>query len=305
MERGIFYMASARWLLLGLGLSTLSTAAAAATAARPAAPSPSALAVADFSGADRAVGRFIAESLLTGLGQSAKLRLLQCAEVRGAMGALKLPSADQLDAHQVRLLRQRLSAGRIVVGSYLSQDDQMIINVRLLDMQTGLPVPGAAGSVSGGRQELLGLTQRLASRIHQRVTGTELPQDAALSTTSTPTKSDSESWTGLVVDASGLPLQRAMGPRILDEDGHVLYPDPGHVPSTEFLEDRGMVAYVQAGQDTPRSGSRPLVVRVMGVTGPAREDVIVSNEVAEQIRQADQSGGFFARWAVSIVLGAR
>src|SRR5262245_28390584 len=122
-------MASARLLLLGLGLSTLSTAATAATAAKPAVPAPSAVAVADFSGADRAVGRFIAESLLTGLGQSSKLRLLQCAEVRGAMGALRLPSADQLDAHQVRLLRQRLSAGRMVVGSYLSQDDQIIINV--------------------------------------------------------------------------------------------------------------------------------------------------------------------------------
>jgi hypothetical protein len=45
--------------------------------------------------------------------------------------------------------------------------------------------------------------------------------------------------TGLVIDARGLILNRAMGPRILDEDGNVLYPDPKNVPEMSVLQDRG------------------------------------------------------------------
>jgi TolB-like protein len=303
-------MAMAQSLLFGLALSTLSPVATAAPTAKPAAPAAPVLAVADFGGSDKEVGRFIAESLLTGLGQSSKLRLLEGAEVRGAMGALKLPSGEQLDPHQVRLLGQRLGASRLLIGSYLVQDDQIIINARVLDMQSGRPATGGAGSVSGSRQELLGLTQRLASRIHQSLTGKDLPLEAAPAPASTTSaaaaaKTDADVYTGLVLDARDLPLQRAMGPRILDQDGQVLYPDPKNVPDTGYLEDKGMAAYIQEGQDALRSGSRPLVVHAIQVAGPAREDLVVDNETAEQIRQANQRDGFLVRWAVSILIGAR
>jgi hypothetical protein len=96
-----------------------------------------------------------------------------------------------------------------------------------------------------------------------------------------------------------------MGPRILDESGQVLYPDPKHVPDIGELQDHGMVSYTLKEQDPGRSGARPLVVSAASVTGPAREDLVVSNEVAEQIRQANQRCGFFKKWAVSILIGKR
>src|SRR5689334_542736 len=146
-------MIHARSPLLSLTLSLLPAALPAFGAApAPAKPAPAArpvIAVADFSGADRQVGRFLADSLQTGLGRSPRLRLLECAEVRSAIGALKLTGDGMTDSHQVRLLGQRVSARRLLVGSYLAQDDQIIINVRLLDVASGRPVPGAAESVTG------------------------------------------------------------------------------------------------------------------------------------------------------------
>jgi hypothetical protein len=120
-----------------------------------------------------------------------------------------------------------------------------------------------------------------------------------------PERAAAESFTGLVLDARGLDVQRAMGPRILDEDGQVLYPDPNHVPEMLFLQDHGMAAYVKEGQDAPRSGSHPLTVPVVSSTGPGHDDVVVSRETARQIREAAARDGFLGRWAVSILIGSR
>lgn len=109
--------------------------------------------------------------------------------------------------------------------------------------------------------------------------------------------------TGLVIDARGLTLNRAMGPRILDEDGNVLYPDRKNVPEMSVLQDQGMVAYVRDAAATPRSGKEPLVVAALSVTGPGRDDLIVSREAAAAIRRLNERGRFLDRWAVSFVIG--
>jgi hypothetical protein len=120
-----------------------------------------------------------------------------------------------------------------------------------------------------------------------------------------PPADDRESYTGLVLDARGLEVQRAMGPRVLDEDGQVLYPDPHHVPEKVFLEDHGMAAYASDPAAVPRSGGHPLLVSVVSVSGSSHEDLVVSRETARQIREADQHSGFLSRWAVSILIGSR
>jgi hypothetical protein len=112
-------------------------------------------------------------------------------------------------------------------------------------------------------------------------------------------------YTGLVLDARGLDLQRAMGPRILDEDGEVLYPDPNHVPDMVFLQDHGMAAYVTDGQEPIRSGDRPLTVWVVRVSGAGHDDLVVSRRTAQRIRDAAARDGFLSRWAVSILISAR
>jgi hypothetical protein len=119
-----------------------------------------------------------------------------------------------------------------------------------------------------------------------------------------PDAEPSNTYTGLILDARGLDVQRAMGPRIIDEDGRVLYPDPDHVPDMTFLQDHGMAAYVKDAQDTPRSGSRPLTVWVVRLTGPGHADLVVSREASRRIMEAEAQDGFLSRWAVSILVNS-
>lgn len=109
-------------------------------------------------------------------------------------------------------------------------------------------------------------------------------------------------YTGVIVDARDFDIQRAMGPRIVDEDGNVLYPDPRRVPNPDALQNEGMVSYANDERAVRRAGANPLVVRAIDVAGPAREDVVVSREAADQIRQAERRWRCLARRAVGILI---
>jgi len=120
-----------------------------------------------------------------------------------------------------------------------------------------------------------------------------------------PAAVPSATYTGLVLDARGLDVQRAMGPRIVDEDGRVLYPDPNHVPDMTFLQDHGMAAYVKDAREAPRSGDHPLTVWVVRLAGPGHDDLVVSRKSGRRLMDADAEDGFLSRWAVSILTNNR
>ena len=425
-----------------------------------------AIAVADFDGADKELGRFLAETLLTNLAQSDKLHLVERAEIRQALAELKLQSTGLVEPQQVKKLGKLVSADHLVVGSYLVRDGVMTINARLLDVKTGRLEPGGAATVSGSRSDLSGLTTQLAQKFHRRVTGEDLladgdpllpqtprarvthtvvsepagdvlalmqrrglipadvrPEDAALEselaalvgrvaralaapndytlataqpalpvtrirvlaalvklvetpqriaafradasrpcppdgdatpiwgqpyiaaalsegwwrtgerfkprsaanwtfvaallarlplddpaeipvvrTASTP---DEDGFTGLVVDAGDFDLQRAMSPRILDEQGQVVYPDPKRLPDLDFVENHGIVGYCNALEGAKRAGAHPLVVSALEVRGTLNCDLVVSNATARKIRAADRKGQFFTRWSVCFLSSGR
>lgn len=404
------------------------TAPATVHAAPGDAANPPTLAVADLAGGDAERGRFLADSLLTAFGQSGRLHLVECSEVRHALVDMKL-GGGALEPDQVRRLGQKLRADLIVVGSYLASGDHLVINVRAVDVASGRPAPGCAGSVEGSGKEMLGLVQSLATQIHDRVienaparkgevarAGNEaaerpdgivsegdlaalvarLARDtaapaAAAFTTQNPAApvtrlralaalvklvagpddlpapsgaeamppdaaqypawskpfvavAVAEEWwnageplgakekatwafvnalvarmpfsgempaggpfSGIIIDARAFNPQRAMGPRILDEDGVLLYPDPKQVrvPSADELQNGGMVSYSMDEKDPRRAGQRPLIVPAAAVSGPAREDMVVSREIAQQIREANRRFRFFPRRAVTILISTR
>ena len=119
------------------------------------------------------------------------------------------------------------------------------------------------------------------------------------------TDEETERFTGLVIDARTLAVQRQMGPRILDEDGKVVYPDPKHTPDIDWLEDHGMADYDTDPQAAKRAGSHPLVVTARTLFGPGHDDLVVSNETAERIRTANRRTRFLSKWAVSILIAPR
>ena len=132
------------------------------------------IAVADFSGADKELGRFLADTLLTDLAQSERLHMVERAEIGKALTELKLQSTGLAEPQDVKKVGKLLGADRLIVGSYLVRDNQLLINARLLDVRTGRVTPGGAANVTGNRDDVLLLVHQLAHRFHKRVTGAEL-----------------------------------------------------------------------------------------------------------------------------------
>jgi hypothetical protein len=110
-------------------------------------------------------------------------------------------------------------------------------------------------------------------------------------------------YSGLVVDLGELKVERSMSPRILDEEGIVVYPDPQHLPDLDYVQDFGILTYDRSVETAKRAGNHPLVVKATRVSGAARTDVIVSKESAALILEANRAGKFLWKWAVSVVPG--
>ena len=108
-----------RLLLIGVTLCLLPIVAGASAPLRanPGSSYPSAgltLAVADFSGTDKELGRFLAETLLTDLAQSRTLHLVERTEIRKALTELKLQSTGLFEMQQIKQLGKMVRADRLI-----------------------------------------------------------------------------------------------------------------------------------------------------------------------------------------------
>lgn len=112
-------------------------------------------------------------------------------------------------------------------------------------------------------------------------------------------------YTGLVVDARGLKVQRGMSPRIYSSGGQLLY--GGVLASRDLVQERGVVTYgrelteellerLQLDPDYPYVA--PLIVKAIGVADPAQTSVYISEGDTKRILEAMAQYDFFARYAV-------
>src|SRR5690348_10227270 len=72
------------------------------------------VAVADFSGTDKDLGRFLADTLLTDLAQSKKLVLVERAQIGQALTELKLQSSGLAEPKQVTRLGRLVGADHLI-----------------------------------------------------------------------------------------------------------------------------------------------------------------------------------------------
>lgn len=469
-----------RWPIFpcGIGLALLCGLFAVALASPPntVAPTPRAdaseliIAVADFSGKDKDFGRFLADTLLTDLAQSPILHMVERDEISRVLTELKL-QATGLTEPQVQKVGRLVGANHLIVGSYLQVGNRLILNVRLLNVDTGRVSPGGAANVAGPADDILGLVNRLARLLHLRLTGKDLQLDpdaesrslqlrtisdspaigsdtaiargslsspssqsspssavaqppddqvvtegelvrylqrfgkvsftmthpnAAVSRLRTlvavvralippdqisdmgrevaqlvdvgaipywarpyvntalaqglwmpseplrpqdpatwlfvrtivsrapgaPSEADSEpivaatvpssalrasaetaspQYTGLLVDARNMPVQRDMSLRILDEDGRLVYPPPEHMPDPDFVDVEGTASYAHTSAETRRAGVHPMRVVALRVQG---DDIIISRTDADRILAEDRRDHFLWNWNVCILVDA-
>ncbi len=89
--------------------------------------------------------------------------------------------------------------------------------------------------------------------------------------------------TGLIIDARGLGVKPSMSPRILADDGSVLY-GPGKY-TREFAITQGVVGYhkdIEAAKNDTRVAGNPLTIKGVRTSGTPATDVIISMSDAQQ-----------------------
>ena len=110
-------------------------------------------------------------------------------------------------------------------------------------------------------------------------------------------------FTGLVVDAQGLEVQQALSPRILMEDGRVVY--GAEWVDQEHIQDQGLVGYVRgvsAAQSHKRVVATPLVVKALRVEGDNKTDIVISDADAQTLHVVPEHLEFLERGKVLVVL---
>jgi hypothetical protein len=113
-----------------------------------------------------------------------------------------------------------------------------------------------------------------------------------------------ETFTGLIIDASGTGARPTMIPRILTGDGLREVYGPS-VASPQSAMVNNFAAYsndVNKAKSIPRLGANPMVIKAEKASGPLSGDLTVSDEDAARILLADNKSKFLQDCKVVIVL---
>lgn len=109
--------------------------------------------------------------------------------------------------------------------------------------------------------------------------------------------------TGLIIVAGGLDAKPALAPRILDEQGNLVY-GSGDV-SREYAISVGIAGYekdLERARANERVAGNPLVIKALKVSGDNKSDLVISDADASRIREAARHMKFLEQCKVMIIL---
>lgn len=118
-----------------------------------------------------------------------------------------------------------------------------------------------------------------------------------------PDSSASRKYTGLIIDARGLPLEPALAPRIVNETGDEIY-GPSFIKRTYAVEI-GMVGYLsdlEAARKNERVRDHPLLIKAIRSVGTLPVDVVISNHDALLVHATAKILNFLERCRVIFVM---
>jgi len=110
-------------------------------------------------------------------------------------------------------------------------------------------------------------------------------------------------FTGVVVDCRGFKVEPSLVPKVVDEDGGVVY-GPAYA-SRDCAVKHGMVVYVRgisAGRKNPRVSPRPLCVKGIRTAKSGVSDIVISNADGAWIRSTASNLELMKKCKVVIVL---
>lgn len=102
----------------------------------------------------------------------------------------------------------------------------------------------------------------------EEVKATNIDPNAPDVMASAKPSAEGKPYTGVIIDATGFKLQRAMSPKIRTGDGSVVW--DGISVSPDNVVEKGIVSYatsMQSARKNKRAGSNPLIIRCIGRAG--------------------------------------
>jgi hypothetical protein len=116
-------------------------------------------------------------------------------------------------------------------------------------------------------------------------------------------KNERGAFTSLIIDCRGLGIQGALSPKVYDTLGREVY-GTMDIDIDEAIE-YGIVAYPRSAADAlknKRAGRHPLVIKALRPLDTARFDVVISEEDADRVREANRRDGFLKKLNVIFVV---
>ena len=110
-------------------------------------------------------------------------------------------------------------------------------------------------------------------------------------------------FTGLLIDARGTEISPALSPKVLNEDGDVIY---GFADvDRQFSLEQGMMGYLkdpQAARSNERIKDRPFEIKALYSSGKNNADLVISNADGVRLRQINREQSFLREARVMLVL---
>ncbi len=159
-----------------------------------------------------------------------------------------------------------------------------------------IPLFGANSVAAAALPEV---TKDMTQETYPPVAETVLPQKEVKTL-------QNSSYSGVIIDASGMDLKPTFSPAVYDVNGRAIYGIKNIDP--DLAISKGMAGYarsVQAAHSLARAGSNPLVVKAVETKGGANNvnkvNVVVSAEDGDRILLANQKSGMLDQCAIVLV----
>jgi hypothetical protein len=111
-------------------------------------------------------------------------------------------------------------------------------------------------------------------------------------------------YTGLIIDTTGLSVERSMSPKIRRIDGSCVW--AGEDADPDFVIDQGIVVYAESlekAKVNPRAGSNPLILKALArYPDNFRSDPEITSEDAAKLLDAANKDGFLKKFRVIFVV---
>jgi len=156
--------------------------------------------------------------------------------------------------------------------------------------------------ISYGEEVRVTVSMKLAGALADLILPTSILTISTVTQPQGPERKE-EPFTGLIVDCRGVPLQPAMVPLIVDEDGEVVYGPV--VASRDHAVKKGMVAYTRSfsqAKNHPRVSPRPLGVKGLRTPKGRPCDIMISQADAAKIRRLASNLDFLHQCKVLVVV---